>query len=64
MKNVMKWAAIAAGVAAGGYYAYRWFSAARAGVDRSLEQAENITASTRQALESTQEAIHQTRRVI
>ncbi len=64
MKKALIWTAGTAAAAAALVFMYRWVERARGSVARGLEQAERVTAATRQTLAETQQALRQTRRAI
>ncbi len=64
MKKTLMWTGAGVGAAIGAYYAIRGMRRARSRVKEGLGQAEQVTANTRAALESTQKAIHETRKAM
>jgi predicted negative regulator of RcsB-dependent stress response len=61
MKKTLIWSAVTAAIGAGAVFGYRWWQRARVSVASGLEQAERVTAATRQTLQQTEQALRQTR---
>ncbi|HSK11347.1 MAG TPA: hypothetical protein VK911_17315 [Vicinamibacterales bacterium] len=64
MKKALLWTAVTAGAGVGAMFVFRWIQRARVGLAHGLEQAERVTAATRQSLEETERALSQARGTI
>ncbi len=61
MKKTLIWTTVTAAVGAAAVFGYRWGQRARTSVANGLQQAERVTAATRQTLQETEQALRQTR---
>jgi hypothetical protein len=64
MKKVLTWIGLVGGVAMGGMLVFSAIDGARRRADRGLATVERVARDTRQALNTTEQALDETQRIV